>query len=68
MFSDDEEFNRDIIKFCLNKKYERDKEIYDKPRSTFFDDDELLNYWKIKMFLDYKKEWENDNQNDDDDF
>lgn len=68
MFSDDEEFNRDIIKFCLNKKYKRDKEIYDKPRLTFFDDNELLNYWKIKTFLDYKKEWENDDRNDDDDF
>lgn len=56
--ADDEELDDTIIKYCIKKKFERDKQNYDHERYEFFDPDKTqepfdinaiehdANFWK----------------------
>lgn len=54
MFDDD--FYSDIIKFCANKKFERDEQIYGNKRFDFFDRESK----QLKKF-DHKPETQEEN-------
>ena len=46
-----EDFGKDVLSFCLKKKFERDQKIYKKPRLIYFDDfrlSKILNIFKKK--------------------